>query len=199
MNFLCVAVLRCEGLSIMTANYTLNHAFSDLLNHRWISDMQFWDRKADLRRQNTVSYNFIDSKTSKSNNMLLKNDGKKCAVRLITTSQVIIMLSSVILLCMETLVKCRGFLVDVKSMLWFLRDYQILLSKISYSLGKQFTFWNKDFSLRSIDELLNLRDKPKIQNIFVCSISDTDQIKFKSVFSKHIYLTAHRLKKSGFL
>lgn len=179
MNFFCVAVLRFEGLSIMTANYTLNHAFSDSLNHRWSLDMQFWERKADLRRQNTVSYNFIDSKTSKSNNILLKNDGKKCAVRLITTSQVIIILSSVILLCMETLVKCRGFLVDVKSMLWFLRDYQILLSKISHSLGKQLTFWNKDFSLRSINELLNLRDKLKIQNIFVCSISTQIKLNLK--------------------
>lgn len=91
---------------------------------------------------------------------------------------------------METLVKCRGFPVDVKSMLWFLRDYQILLSKISYSLGKQLMFWNEDFSLRGINESLNLRDKLKIQNIFVRSISDMDQIKFESVFSKQLYLAA---------
>lgn len=34
MNLYCVAILKSEGLSIMTANYILNHALSDSLNHR---------------------------------------------------------------------------------------------------------------------------------------------------------------------
>lgn len=33
MNFYCVVILRFQGMSIMTANYTLNHAFSESLNH----------------------------------------------------------------------------------------------------------------------------------------------------------------------
>lgn len=72
MNFYCVAILRFEGLSIMTANYTLNHAFSDIKLWMNLGNLILRE-KSRFQKTKYSNLLFYRLKTRKSNNILLKN------------------------------------------------------------------------------------------------------------------------------